>query len=168
MEKIHAGFTVRKAKMVWLLKKTMRITQMAGQMALMIGSFVLIALMLSAVLLTGGINTKFEIQASSAVIMDRYDMYVTNRTSEALEGVLNIEKGYWLNDEDLIAPEPDQTKFGSTTDPASLQWLIDEAAELLDGQELLFSTDISIMPGTDIQYYLDETILSITWKEIRP
>ena len=165
MEKIHAGFTVRKAKMVWLLKKTMRITQMAGQMALMIGSFVLIALMLSAVLLTGGINTKFEIQASNAVIMDRYDMYVTNRTSEALEGVLNIEKVYWLNDEDLIAPEPDQTKFGSTTDPASLQWLIDEAAELLDGQELLFSTDISIMPGTDIQYYLDETILSITWKQ---
>ena len=76
-----------------------------------------------------------------------------------------VKKVFWLNDEDLVAPEPDQSKFGETDDPATLQWLLDEAAELLEGQDLYFSTETQIIPGTKVQYYLDETILSITWKE---
>ena len=76
-----------------------------------------------------------------------------------------VKKVFWLNDEDLVAPEPDQSKFGETDDPASLQWLLEEAAELLEGQELYFSTETQIIPGTKVKYYLDDTILSITWKE---
>ena len=76
-----------------------------------------------------------------------------------------LKKVYWLNDEDLVAPEPDQAKFGEADSPAELQWLLDEAAELLDGEELYFSTETKIISGTKVRYYLDETILAIAWKE---
>lgn len=98
-------------------------------------------------------------------LMDQYDKYMTNGISNALEGALSIEKVYWLNDTDQIAPKPDQSKFGTAKDPRELQWLLDEAADLLDGQTMLFSTDTEILPGSEIKYYLDDTILCITWKQ---
>ena len=103
--------------------------------------------------------------AVSYEIMDRYDTYVTNTRSDALEGVLSIKKVYWLSDDDLIAPEPDQDKFGETDDPSTLQWLLDDAAELLDGQETLFNTDVRLFRDSKVTYYLDETIFAVTWKE---
>lgn len=104
--------------------------------------------------------------STDAAIMDRFDMYMTNGISTALEGVLAVEKVYWLRDEDPVAPEPNLACYGQTDDPASLQWLLDASANLLDGQELLFSTDIPIKKGTTINYYLDDTILVITWKQL--
>ena len=71
---------------------------------------------------------------TSAAIMDQFDMYLNNRFSEALDGVVAVEKTYWLNDADQVAPEPDQSKYGETTDPSSLQWLLDDAAKILGGQ----------------------------------
>lgn len=112
------------------------------------------------------VNTS-QSEARNLAVMDSYDMRMTNEISNALEGVLAIEKVYWLNDDDMIAPEPDQTRFGSTNDPTSLQWLLDEAAELLDIEEFVFHTDVTIRPGTEVNYYLDETIFAITWEEIR-
>lgn len=100
-----------------------------------------------------------------AALMDRYDMYITNQISSALEGVLSIQKVYWLNDADLIAPEPDPEKFGNTADPSTLQWLLDDAQFLLEGQNTLFSTDVTILPGSEVVYYLDETIFCVTWKQ---
>jgi exopolysaccharide biosynthesis protein len=92
-------------------------------------------------------------------------MYMTNQVSNALDGVLAIEKIYWLNDHDLIAPEPNPNGYGKTTDPTSLQWLLDEASALLGIDEFVFSTDIKTIPGSEINYYLDETIFAITWRE---
>ncbi len=105
-------------------------------------------------------------QGGQENILDKFDMHLTNRISEAMEGVLSMSKVYWLSDKDLVAPEPDQSKFGSTDDPASLQWLLDEARMLLKGQELYFSTETEIVPDTEVLYYLDDTILTITWKEL--
>lgn len=99
-------------------------------------------------------------------VMDRYDMQMTNQISSALEGVLSIEKVYWLNDDDQIAPEPNQDNFGTTTDPASMQGFLDEARELLGIEDTLFSTQTELYSGTEITYYLDETIMVITWKEL--
>lgn len=76
-----------------------------------------------------------------------------------------VEKIFWLNDADVIAPKPNPACYGSTTDPSTLQWLLDEAAVLLDGQETLFTTETEIMPGSEVVYYLDDTILSITWQQ---
>ena len=81
------------------------------------------------------------------------------------ERVSQVEKVFWLNDADVIAPKPNAACYGSTTDPSTLQWLLDDAAELLGGQKTLFTTDTEIMPGSEVVYYLDETILSITWRQ---
>ena len=99
-------------------------------------------------------------------VMDRYDMQMTNQISSALEGVLSIEKVYWLNDDDQIAPEPDQDKFGTTTDPASMQDFLNQAKELLGVEDTLFSTETKLYYGSEVTYYLDETIMCITWKEL--
>lgn len=99
-------------------------------------------------------------------VMDRYDMKMTNEISSALEGVLSIEKVYWLNDDDQIAPEPNQEKYTYTTDPASLQGFLDEAKALLGVEDTLFSTETQIYSGSQIITYLDETIMVITWKEL--
>lgn len=99
-------------------------------------------------------------------IMDRYDMQMTNSIGDALEGVVTIERVYWLSDDDLIAPEPNPELAGQTEDPTSLQWLLDEAAEKLDVTETLFSTDVDILDGSAVHYYMDDTIMVISWKEM--
>lgn len=98
-------------------------------------------------------------------LMDRFDMAMTNTISNSLDEVLSIKKVYWLSDDDQVAPEPNPAFYGETDDPSTLQWLLDEAAELLDGQTTYFSTETEIFPGTKVMYYLDDTILAITWKE---
>lgn len=104
--------------------------------------------------LTGGIGAML---GSIEIVPDR----------EEERPVEPVKKVFWLRDEDLVAPEPDQSRFGETEDPASLQWLLDEAAELLEGQTLYFSPETTqIIQGTKVRYYLDDTILSITWKEM--
>ena len=99
-------------------------------------------------------------------VMDRFDMQMTNKISSALEGVLSIEKVYWLSDDDQIAPEPNQDKFGTTTDPATMQGFLDEAKELLGVESTLFTTSTKLHAGSQVTYYLDETIMCITWKEL--
>lgn len=98
-------------------------------------------------------------------MMDRYEMGMTNTVSDALDGILSIKKVYWLTDDMQVAPEPNQAYYGQTDDPSTLQWLLDAAAELLDGQTTYFSTETELIPGSKVTYYLDETILAITWKQ---
>lgn len=71
-----------------------------------------------------------------------------------------------IPDDAQVAPEPNPDCYGQTDDPSSLQWLLDEAAFLLDGQELYFSTDVELFEGSLVNYYLDDTIFAITWKEV--
>ena len=134
-------------------------------LAVSAASVVLTAALLNMLILGTGVPSKTSAEAADRTIMDSYDMYMTNQVSNALDGVLAIEKVYWLNDHDLIAPEPNQSNFGKTTDPASLQWLLDEASELLGIDDFVFNTQIKIIPGSEINYYLDETIFAITWRE---
>ena len=103
---------------------------------------------------------------SAAAIMDKFDMVMTNEISSALEGVLKIDKVYWLSDQDLVAPEPNPEGFGTADSPAELGWLLEEATELIDGQDMLFSTETQIWDRDKVYYYYDETILAITWKEV--
>lgn len=104
-------------------------------------------------------------KTADMVIMDRFDTFITNEKSDALDGVMDVKKRYWLSEDTKVAPEPDQSKFGETDDPSTLGWLLEEAAELLEGQSLYFSLDTELFKGSKVQYYLDESILAITWKE---
>ena len=99
-------------------------------------------------------------------LMDRFDMRMNNQISSALDGVLAIEKVYWLSDDDMVAPKPKAENFGKTKDVSSLAWLVEGSESLMDGQELVFSKVTKIPRGTEINYYMDETILAVTWKQI--
>ena len=103
----------------------------------------------------------------SAEIMDAYDAIMNEAIAEAYQGAKEVEKVYWIPDDALIAPAPDFTRYGETEDPASLQWLLDEAKDLLNGQELTFHTDVEIVQNSKVSYYLDESIFVITWQEVR-
>ena len=107
-----------------------------------------------------------EAETIHAEITEAFDATIFSDMDDALKQLYQVKKVYWIEDGAQKAPKPDQTLFGETDDPASLQWLLDEAAELLEGQDTLFTTETVLMPGTKVRYYLDDTILAITWKQI--
>lgn len=89
---------------------------------------------------------------------------IRNRIADGVQDIAKVEKNYWIAPEDT-APEPDPECFGATGEPSELEWLLEEAWQVLEGQETLFSPEVEILPGSQVEYYLDETILTITWKE---
>lgn len=128
-------------------------------------STVLTVLLLLVIFLGSGTQETAEKEQVQLRIAEQFDMHMTNTVSDAMGGILSVEKVYWLNDEDMVAPEPNPACFGETDDPADLAEVIEKAQPLLDGQELLFRTDLTIQKGSKIKYYLDDTILAITWRE---
>ena len=105
-------------------------------------------------------------KAAPVTIMDKFDMYVTNAIADALDGVLAIEKVYWLSDHDLVAPEPNPAGYGEVRSYEELVPILKKAEKLLAGQTLAFTPDRPVWDGDTIHYYYDETILVIAWKEI--
>lgn len=97
---------------------------------------------------------------------EKAGMYLVNRLSEALEGILSLDRVYWISRKALAAPVPNPDAYASAEDPRELAQLPEKAAKLLDGQPLFFSPEIVPMAGTRVQYYLDDTILAITWKQV--
>lgn len=102
----------------------------------------------------------------SAGIGSKFDDFINNAKSEALDGIVPIKKMYRLDRANPIAPEPEQGNFGETEDPAVVEALLEKAAELTDGQEMVWNSNIQLRPGSKLQYYYDETILVLTWKEV--
>ena len=114
-----------------------------------------------------GVPIRQELEQRLTGGIDAMPGSVSVEPGSALPEVEPVKKVFWLKDEDLVAPEPDQSKFGETDDPSTLQWLLDEAADLLEGQDLYFDpATTQIVQGTKVLYYLDDTILTITWKEM--
>ena len=103
---------------------------------------------------------------SSLDIVSDLNVYANNAASDALGDLAYIRKIYTLNETDTVAPKPDAAKFGSTTDPAVVQQVIDSASALLEGQELAWDPNVDFFPGSEIKYYCDDTILVIAWKEL--
>ena len=78
-----------------------------------------------------------------------------------------VSKHYTIDFSDTVSPEPDPARYGTTQDPAEVQAVVEAASELLGGQELVWTPETEIFPGTDINYYFDDTILAIVWREAR-
>lgn len=130
---------------------------------------VIVSVFLTVVLLTGmlGFSTAGSSAAGTNVnIMDKFDTYLTNQVSGALDGVLEVERSYWLSDSDMVAPKPDEDCYGEASDPGQLQWLLDEAADILAEQKTLFTAETVIKEGSTVRYYLDETIFAVAWKQV--
>ena len=156
---------MREAKKV---KYVLKFFQWILKAAIGIACIGLVLAVLSHLVLGKGIvaGNSGQSQPASYTITQRYNKYITNTLSEVLDGVLAIDKVYWLSDDDLVSPEPNQDLFGTAKDPAELQWLLNDAAKLLDGQDTLFGPDTPVWEDSEIMYYLDDTILTITWKQI--
>ena len=138
------------------------------QLLLLSGASVLLTVLFAVFLAAsvGNPGTSAQTEAADVGIMDKYDMFMTNTISDSLDGILSIEKVYWLNDDDLVAPEPNQACYGESEDPKELKGLLEEAAFIIGEDKMYFDPDTTVLaPGTKITYYLDETIFAITWKE---
>lgn len=138
----------------------------AAKLAVIALSLVLTLSMLFGIaLMSGDAGAASGTVTSGVSIMDKFDMFVTNEIAGALDGILSIKKVYWLSDSDMVAPKPNPANYGTADSPSELNWLIEEAADLIGDQKLVFNEDTPVWQGDKIYYYYDETILVITWKQ---
>ena len=70
-----------------------------------------------------------------------------------------------LSDKDLVAPEPTPGCFGIVSSPAEMAPILAEAADTLGITDPLCTVDTPIKSGTNIHYYLDDTIFAVSWKQ---
>ncbi len=77
-----------------------------------------------------------------------------------------IRKQYWIEPDTLVAPEPDQSLFGTTTDREEMARILHEARWLLDGQTTYFQPEQQLYEDSVVRYYLDDSIFAITWQEV--
>lgn len=64
------------------------------------------------------------------------------------------------------APKPNQSLYGSVRKPEDMEPVLEQAKWVLDGQKTYFQLDQQIYDNSIIRYYLDETILAVTWQEV--
>ena len=162
----HGRYTVASATKK--KKPNIFVTILAGigsMLAIAVCVPILVVLIGTLVLSAGNQSGTGSASAAGMAIMDKFDMAVTNEISKALDGIITIEKSYWLDDEVLVAPEAVYDHFGTADSPAELAWLLEETAELVGDQELIFNMDTPVWEHDKIYYYYDETILALAWKQ---
>lgn len=111
-----------------------------------------------------GEEEEIGLQADIAV---RIEARLNTEKSEILESLPFIEKVFTIAQDALEAPVPDPDGFGSTDDPNEVLKVIEQAKDLIGDRTLSWSPEIEIKPGSVINYYYDESILVIQWKEFR-
>ena len=87
-----------------------------------------------------------------------------NIKSEVLGELTYIPKVYTIAENAVSGPAPNPEKYGVTENPEDILALIDEYPRLVDGKEPFFNAESDFVKK-EIQYYADDTILVITWKE---
>lgn len=103
----------------------------------------------------------------NAGIAQRLGARLNTEKGEILEKLPFIEKVFTIAQDALVAPEPDPNGFGSTDDPEVVLQVLEQAKDLIGDRTISWSPDIEIKPGSMINYYYDESILVIQWKEFR-
>ena len=127
-------------------------------------SALVIACLLLGLLLTQKSGTNQQI-ASGDRVLDQFFMNTTNALQDATADIRNTEKRYWISADADRAPKPNKENYGRTTEPEEIRQVLQEAETLLDGQNMYFDPNVKTLPGTDIRYYRDDTILCVTWKQ---
>lgn len=101
----------------------------------------------------------------AASLKEAFDSLAAEQKQAVTSGAKYVEKHFTIDFAETVAPEPDENRFGVTEDPAEVQAVVEKAADLLKGEELVWNPDIELFPGTDIRYYFDDSILAIVWRE---
>lgn len=79
-----------------------------------------------------------------------------------------VPKHYAVETGALAGPAPIEANFGSTKDKGVIRALLErpEAKALTGDQSLAWNESIELLEGSEINYYLDETILVLNWQEL--
>lgn len=116
-------------------------------------------------LLSTGKNETNQQMASGGRILDQFFMNTSNALQDATADIRSTEKRYWISADADRAPKPDKNNYGRATESEEVRRVLLEAEALLDGQSMYFDPDVQTLPGTEIRYYRDDTILCVTWKQ---
>ena len=99
--------------------------------------------------------------ASARDILIHGEKPVIDELEEAVE-----RKVYWIEDDAMVAPEPNQSYFGRAYSSDDCQSVLERARLILDGQKTYFQPDQKLYGDTFVRYYLDESMLALTWQEV--
>lgn len=110
-------------------------------------------------------------------LREDFDSYLLSQMEQARQGLQTVDKPdlpeptvprqhYTIADDAQVAPEPDQSKFGKTGDAAQLNKLLEDAAWLLGDDPMYFSPEGERYDNEPVQYYLDDSIFAVTWREV--
>lgn len=110
-------------------------------------------------------------------LREDFDGYLLSQMEQARQGLQTVDKPdlpeptvprqhYTIADDAQVAPEPDQSKFGKTGDAAQLKKLLEDAAWLLGDDPMYFSPEGARYDNEPVQYYLDDSIFAVTWREV--
>ena len=107
-----------------------------------------------------------DVERGAAEPVPAYGMYVNNLNSRALDGLMAVKKVYWLPEDTTVAPLPDPACFGSSTDPADAAPALARAVEQFGMDGTFFGPELQLRPGSAAVWYLDDTLLSVCWKQV--
>ena len=114
--------------------------------------------------LTGGAVRAAETY-SPGQIAGEYEQYVNNLISSALEGLAAVPKVYRLSESAAVAPRPDPAGYGSSKNAEDAAAAAAAAEPLLAGRKLLWTPETTLLRGTSMDWYLDETIFALCWRQ---
>ena len=104
--------------------------------------------------------------AAAPELDQRLSQEVHNRLGQAVAEFAYVPKRYRIPT-GALPNRPPETGYGASDDSGEIRRLIRDAAELMDGQDMVgWSEDTVLRPGTTVRYYYDETILVLTWQEL--
>ena len=104
--------------------------------------------------------------ARRADVISTYSSHVNNLVSTALDGLIAIPKVYSLPEEMAIAPKPRDDCFGTSADPRDTEAALELAREQFGVENCFWNTQRQLFPDSQVHWYLDDTIFSVTWKEV--
>lgn len=123
-----------------------------------------LALLVGLIPRLGTGSQKLTVKISVPDIGQEYDQAVAAQAAMLRENQPAVQAKK-LNDGDLIAPVPNPNGYGQVMKIADLDWFQEKAAPLLEGQKLYFGPEREQLPGSVVNFYLDDSIATVTWKE---
>ena len=147
--------------------KPSKIFQVIGNSVIAVLSCVLTLSIVSSIPQMSAIDYESAPSPSISVnATEQFDTKIAPVINSLTEELYSVRKVFWISEDAEQCPAPNQSRIGSATDPTQLQWLLNQAEEYLGVDDTLFSTNKVLFPGSEINYYLDESIFTITWQEL--
>lgn len=152
------------------IEKSRAVNPLTTLMGIICALVIVVALFWSVLNVHPGTSAFSAESASQKVdLISRLDVYLNNMASDAMGDLAYIRKVYKIDENATFAPAPDQNKYG-TVQLADAQKVLDviqsaRDSGLLEGQDVVFDPNANFYHISDIQYYYDDTILVICWKE---